>query len=170
MLQESRERPREARYCFSSLWLRSAAGDPATSLPPTGTGGTTGSAGTAERAPPTNDASSNGSSGTTGDADGATNLPGNDASSQPDTLSGSITDAASADATPLPTLPGCDAATAHARADQSLNGLIDGFWNTGTSTSTRQSQPTESRRAIGRSRKRGMRCWTARNAPDLRAT
>src|SRR3954467_3874976 len=83
--------------------------DPATSFPPAGKGGATGAAGHGGASSSTNDASNNGSRGTTGDVDAATNFSGNDASSQPDTLSGSITDAAS-DASPRPTLPGCDAA------------------------------------------------------------
>jgi predicted alpha-1,6-mannanase (GH76 family) len=41
------------------------------------------------------------------------------------------TDARAEDARPMPTIPGCDAATAHARADLALADLMKGFWNDG---------------------------------------
>jgi predicted alpha-1,6-mannanase (GH76 family) len=104
-------------------------GDGAMGPTPGGTG-EMGSAGHGGATSSTHDSSQAGSSETTGDAATVPPGPGGDASSQPDTTSGNIDGAA--EAAPRPSLPGCDAATANARADQSLDGLINGFWNAGT--------------------------------------
>jgi predicted alpha-1,6-mannanase (GH76 family) len=69
-----------------------------------------------------------GSNETTGDA---STMPSGSDASMPDSTSVNIFDAG-ADAAPYPSLAGCDAVTAHARADQSLDGLISAFWNAGT--------------------------------------
>ncbi len=90
----------------------------------------TGAAGHGGTSSSTHEASSNaGSSETAGVGAIAPPDPG-DASSSPSDTTPGISDAA-AEAAPRPSLPGCDVATAHAHADQSLDGLINSFWNTG---------------------------------------
>ncbi len=115
--------------CWAMLAL--ACGD-VSSLPTAGAAGATGSTGHGGASSSSDDVSNTGSSGTMGELDAAPNpSSASDASAQTDATSGSILDAGG-DAARLPTLPGCDAAAAHTRADQSLDGLIDSFWNTGT--------------------------------------
>jgi predicted alpha-1,6-mannanase (GH76 family) len=56
--------------------------------------------------------------------------PAADASAQPDATASAFD--APAETATRAYLSGCDAATAHARADQSLDALINGFWNAST--------------------------------------
>jgi predicted alpha-1,6-mannanase (GH76 family) len=75
-----------------------------------------------------------GSSGVSNESggDNTTTMPGSsDASTTGDSSAANLVDAG-ADAASYPSLPGCDAVTAHARADRSLDDLINAFWNAGT--------------------------------------
>jgi predicted alpha-1,6-mannanase (GH76 family) len=97
--------------------------------PAPGSTGAAGHGGASNQGAP-HDGSTGVSSETGGDT--ALTMPGlSDASTIGDSSASNLVDTG-ADAAPYPSLPGCDAVTAHARADRSLDDLISAFWNAGT--------------------------------------